>query len=293
MNPFLEHSLRPWERYGCRGVVSLFDMLQFFGDALIFELSGLHFAEAKLGFEKDDNPVHPGAGAMVYAKLGIVGTLFDLYGMKSSAAQCRRIIALIEQKGPDTRCGELHAALKQLRERIEDELKVEFFLHLSLDEAAQFQNPTKEWEFISRFTETRFNVEESIKCFALQRYGAAVFHILQVGEYGVIQIGGLLEVLGDKPGWSCVARLQKLIAVPYSQRSPLTQKHSKLLEDTLPLIAAMKDSWRHKLDHVDNQIKWIEKDFSPAVADEIIKATRGFMRKLASELPKDWRMIRA
>ena len=122
-------------------------------------------------------------------------------------------------------------------------------------------------------------------CFALERYGASVFHVLQTAEYGVIQIGSLLGELGDKPGWSCVSRLQKLIAIPHPQRTPKAKLHSKLLENTLPLIATMKDAWRHKLDHVDNQIIWVDTDFSPNVAEEIIKATRGFMRKLALEMP--------
>ncbi|MGB9077060.1 MAG: hypothetical protein WCC26_09520 [Terracidiphilus sp.] len=269
------------------GVVSLFDMQQFFADVLNYQISALYFGEAKLGFEKDENRVLPAAGAMVYAKLNIVQALFDSYGMTSSASQCRRVVEKIEVKGAGLLCGELREGLKQLRERFEDELKAQFFLHLEPKQAAQFNDPTKEWSEISaRFNKTKYNIEESGKCFALERYGAAVFHVLQVAEYGVIQIGGLMGVLGDKPGWSCVARLQKLIVPPYPERIPLAQQHSKLLENTLPLVAAIKDSWRHKLEHVDNQITWVESDFSPSVAEEIISATRGFMRKLASELPK-------
>jgi hypothetical protein len=58
------------------------------------------------------------------------------------------------------------------------------------------------------------------------------------------------------------------------------------LENVIPLAIVVKDSWRHKLDHVDNQIRWVDTDFSPQVTEEIISATRGFMRKLAMELPK-------
>jgi hypothetical protein len=48
----------------------------------------------------------------------------------------------------------------------------------------------------------------------------------------------------------------------------------------------MKESWRHKIDHVANKLEWMDTDFSPEVANEIITATRGFMRRLAAELPK-------
>jgi hypothetical protein len=276
----------PWETE-VHGVVSLLEMLQFYGDVLIFELSAISAAEVKLGFEKDESQIIPAAAAMVFAKLNVLMALYREYGMDSSAAQCKRIIDKIDAKGRELRCGELREGLKQLRERSEDEFKTQFFVHLDPKQAALFQKPIREWESVaSRFNDVRYNLEESAKCFALERYGAAVFHIMQVAEYGVIQVGGLLGVLGDKPGWSCLKRLQDLIAVPYPQRSPLAQQHSKLLENVLPLAAAMKDAWRHKLDHVDNQIRWVDTDFSPQVAEEIISATRGFMRKLAAELPR-------
>jgi hypothetical protein len=223
---------------------------------------------------------------MTNAALHIVSALFQNYKLDSSAAQCRRLIEKIERNGMAIQCGRLREGLAQLRERYEDELKSELFLHLEEHQANQYKNPTKDWEAItSRFIKVKYNVEEMGKCFALERYGAAVFHVMQVAEYGVIQLGALLRVTGDKPGWSCLKRLEELIKAPYNQRTPLAQQYSKLLEETVPLATIMKDKWRHKLDHVDNQIIWVETDFSPFVAEEIISATRAFMRKVADMLP--------
>ena len=101
----------------------------------------------------------------------------------------------------------------------------------------------------------------------------------------MIQVAKLLQVEGDKPGWGALKRLSELIKEPFPQRTALAQKHTKLLENVVPLAIVIKDSWRHKLDHVDNQIVWVDTDFSPEVAGEIISATRAFMRKLAKELP--------
>jgi len=273
----------PWSD----GVVSLFEMQQFFADIVIYELGALFFGEAKLGFEKDESHLVPGVGEWLYAKLNILQTLFDSYGMNSSAAQCRRVIEKINSKGSDILCGEMREGLKQLRERSEDELKAQFFLHLDLKEAVQFQNPEAEWQkAINVFPKIRHNVQECAKCFALQRYGASVFHVLQVAEFGVIKLADVFGVSGDKPGWGSLQRLQTLRSTPYSQRTGTAQLHSKLLDEFVDLAIVMKDRWRHKLDHVDNQIQWFDTDFSPEVAQEIILATRGFMRKLASDLPK-------
>lgn len=181
----------------------------------------------------------------------------------------------------------MYVLLRELRERWEDDLQTRHFLALNSKEAKQYQNPTRDWEPItSRFAKTRYNIEESARCYALQRYGAAVFHICLVAEYGVIQVAKLLKVEGDKPGWGSLKRLQNLIKEPYPKRTPLAQQHSKLLENTVPLAIVVKDSWRHKLEHVENQIIWLDTDFSPSVAEEIISAARGFMRKLAQELPE-------
>ncbi|MGO9776427.1 MAG: hypothetical protein ACLPM3_07580 [Terracidiphilus sp.] len=81
-------------------------------------------------------------------------------------------------------------------------------------------------------------------------------------------------------------RLATILGKPYPQRSTLEQQHSKLLEEVVPLAIIVRDNWRHNLDHVDNQIVWVNTDFSPQVAGEIISATRAFMRKLASDIPR-------
>ena len=95
-----------------------------------------------------------------------------------------------------------------------------------------YENPFREWDAcIARFDRVRHNIEESSKCFALERYGAAVFHILLVAEYGVIQVAKLLGAEGDKPGWGSLKRLGDMIKEPYPKRIPLAQQYSKLLEN--------------------------------------------------------------
>ena len=208
-----------------------------------------------------------------------------MYSLNAADQQCQRIITNCQSKGMHVSCGEMRDDLRELRRRFEDDFKATFSLQLTAKQAAQFQDPMKEWGFMyHHFSKVRFNVEECMKCFALERYCAAVFHILQVAEYGVIKVTDLLQVSGDKPGWGSLRRLSAILEKSHSQRSDLEKLHSKLLEDVVPLSVVMKDSWRHKLDHVDNQIIRVEKDFSAEAAEEIISATRAFMRKLSGDL---------
>jgi hypothetical protein len=208
-------------------------------------------------------------------------------GLKSAALKCGRIQEDLKIN-KDYKIETVAQWLRDLRERIEDDLKSEFFLHLTQQEMGRYTKPLDNWEeIVDRFGEVRNNVVETMRCFALERYGAAVFHVTLVAEYGVIQVAKLMKVEGDKPGWGSLERLSKILEKPYAQRTSLEQKHSKLLGNVVPLTKVIKDNWRHKLDHVDNQIVWMDTDFSPNVAEEIISATRGFMRKLAKELPWD------
>lgn len=270
-----------------RGVVPLYEMKEYFEGPIFRYFIELAAWEKIAGRAERNQAADPENIAGICAKLGVLKGLATEYDFRSVASQCERIIAYCEQRQMNVRAGDFRDHLMELRRRAEDELKGNFFLHLTLAEADQFKNPVKGWEDVAvRFPKVRFNIEESGKCHALGRLGASVFHILQVAEYGVIQVADLFGVSGDKPGWGSLQRLKKLQETPYKERQGLELKYSKLLDDVVPLALVVRDSWRHKLDHVDNQIRWMQTDFSPDVADEIIKATRGFMRKLAAELPQ-------
>jgi hypothetical protein len=161
------------------------------------------------------------------------------------------------------------------------------FLNIPHEDSDWYRSPFKDWEaMLKRWLELRTNVEECSKCIALERYCAAVFHVLLIAEFGVIKVSELFGMKGDKPGWGAVERLHQITLKPYKERSAVEAANFDLLSKLVPLMHSIKTSWRHKLDHVDNQLVWLDADFSPKVAKEIISATQGFMRILAMELPE-------
>jgi hypothetical protein len=211
----------------------------------------------------------------------------DLPMTEKAIGPLREVVDL-QMNGAQLNFSSVWMGVNVVATRLEDELSLREFFELEPAQAERFKNPLKDWEAIlGRFPAMRQNIEESSKCFALERYGAAVFHILLLAEYGVIRLAKVMGVEGDKPGWGGLDRLRKITDRPYPQRSDIEKQHSELLENAVPLAVVIKDSWRHKLSHVDNQIVWMDTDFSPQVAEEIIAAVRGFMRKLAQDLPQD------
>jgi hypothetical protein len=186
----------------------------------------------------------------------------------------------------DRTADDVVSRIDDIHRTVRREMKTLVFLYVAAPDSERFRSPLAGWETtVKRWPRTETDIIESSKCFALGRFAASAFHILLVAELGAIQVCDLLNVSGDKPGWGCVQRLDHILARPFEKRTPLEQKHSALLKDVAPLLNTVKDSFRHKITHVDNKLNWIDTGFGPDVAAEIIAATRGFMRRLASELP--------
>lgn len=183
-------------------------------------------------------------------------------------------------------CEETLNRLRKARSTVQDEMESVILMVIRPEHAWWYQSPERNWEqAVARWPKIRIDVEEMGRCFACDRYAGAIFHALLIAEFGLIQVCDLFQCSGDKPGWACLERLQRIRDKGAKERTELENKHFKLLEETLPLLQSVKDSWRHKISHVDNRLVWLDTDFSSQLAEEIIFATRGLMRRLAQDLP--------
>ena len=272
------------------GVVSLLDMIRLYADVFVECFSIIHKLEVQLRTVALVKPNEIAISTHASSVLGNVGAFALIcaeHGLSSSSAKCERSIETMTQRNNQVRTTELHQWLIELRERFEDDLKTEVFLHLTVVEGFKYIKPVHGWAaVIVRFPKVRHDIEESSKCFALGRYAASLFHVLLVAEYGVIEVAKLLGQEGDKPGWGAFDRLQKINEKKWQDKTALEQKHSDLLGNVMPLMLSMKNEWRHKISHVDNKLEWIDTDFSPEVASRILSASLGFMDSLAKDLPK-------
>jgi hypothetical protein len=269
--------------------VSLLDMMRFYGDLFVQTLTRILQWEIKCAriVNNPSTQMAPPMAVEIYAYVGTLAVELLTYGFESSSLKADRIHERLQAAHMLVSYGEMVSLLRELRERIEDDFHKLVFVSLTLEESKLYDDPDKGWEDVTRrFPKVRHDVEECSKCFALTRYGAALFHVLLVAEFGIIQVAELFGQAGDKPGWGALDRLRKINDKKYSDKSALEQQHSDFLKNLLPLAFAMKDSWRHKISHVDNKLEWMDTDFSPEVAAEIISAVRGFMRRLAVDLPK-------
>ena len=174
-----------------------------------------------------------------------------------------------------------------LDERLRDELEARKFLALSPTEARYYENWREGWEeIIDRFGDATRDIEEMAKCYALERYSASVFHSLQVVEHGVIELGRVICVKDHESAWNpTVTRLEEIIKTPWDKKTPFQKEHHKFLEQIRSLVEALKNAWRNKINHAHDKPILMTSDFSPKIAHEIMTATEGFMRRLATECP--------
>lgn len=199
-----------------------------------------------------------------------------------------RLLATWEKQGFDM---VLHLNMVNiLSDRIQDELKTRFFLYVPNDKAELYLAPAVGWEeIISRFPTTQPDIEEMSRCLALSRYPAAVFHSVNVIEHGLIALGTFLRVRDPKSGWTAVSgELEKVVTkTKYTDLPPEFQKAFNFLEQTHGTVMALKGAWRNKISHAQGRLVILSLDFSPEICEEIIIASRSFMRRLATEMPSE------
>jgi len=160
--------------------------------------------------------------------------------------------------------------------------------YLNASEAEYYSAPLKGWEnVIARFTDTLMDIEEMSKCFAFGQYTAAVFHSLQVVEIGVIGLGKLIGAKDHQTGWNATTlQLKKIYATKYQDRTLFQRTNAHFLEQVYAETDVLMRAWRNKVSHAQGKLVLLTADFSGEVASEIISASRGFMRRLATEAPE-------
>jgi hypothetical protein len=269
-------------------VVSLLEMLRFYGDLFVKNLTRIIQWEVQCS--RAQNPTDPLASSIaveIFAYVGVQSGQFIIHGLPGASRKAQRIQEELKERHMAVSYSDMTSMLRELRERLEDDLHSTVFLNLSQQESGLYENPETDWGDVGkRFPKVRHDIEECSKCFALERYAAAVFHAMLIAEFGIIQVSDVFSATGDRPGWGALERLQRINDKKWPDKTPIEQQHAKFLETLLPLAFSMKNSWRHKMDHVANKIIWIDTTFDPDFAKDIISATSAFMRRLANDLPR-------
>jgi hypothetical protein len=206
--------------------------------------------------------------------------------LRSTLKQLKRIRSRIASP-TDISAEEMRELFNQLQIRVVEDFEDSLFLSISPSRAVYYQQPRAGWEeIIVRFPNTVSDIEEASKCFALSRYAATVFHTLQVIEHALIELGTFIQVKDPHSGWTAVSNeLNKIVKKNYNDRTPFEKQNFQFLEQLQATVEALKNAWRNKISHTQGRLVLLTADFTPDIAEEILFASRAFMRRLADGIP--------
>lgn len=271
------------------GVVSLYEMERYLAHGVQIVFGKLAAWEVRAAQQKRSDRARPNVLKAICKDLSAIRRVARRYGFKSVGQQCKRIIDFCEGRDWNLSCGEYRDDLRELRRRMDDELKEHFFLHLTDPEATLFKKPLLDWKKVQdKFGESVRDIEEMQKCFALNRYPAAVFHSMQIIEHGLIHLGKWLNVKEiSKPGWNATTKeLHRIARLEPKNRDEWENRHHGFILQMEAVSQALMQAWRHKIDHASGRLAVLPGDFAPEIAQDIMSAARVFMLRLVMDLPE-------
>ena len=216
-----------------------------------------------------------------------LGTLCDVCELPVSRFFVIKILAALDDPSRIANNDLFQQYIHQLRESLVAELQTKLFFQMPSSKAPFFDSPRLGWaEVIARFSDTVGDIEEMSKCFSMARYGGCVFHSLLIVERGLIELGHAIGVNDPKPGWDATCKGMKKLVDDGHAKYPSWKISFTSLEQISVCASSMKHAWRNKVNHAAGHLMVVQSDFAPDVAEEIMMATRAFMRRLASDLPK-------
>lgn len=262
-------------------VASLLELLRMYGKSYIRLSNCIGVISAALNVN-DPKVVHQD---LVISALGLFdGAKRQLIeaGLTTTVAQ----IARVEENWNLYKKVDLFAIqCQEILHRLEDELAERVLLMIPASVQSTYESPRADWDdCLKKLPNTADNIDEMNRCFAFGRYPASVFHSLLIAEAGLIALGKHIGVTNPKPGWDATStQLEKICDAGrkvYAYAIPFNT-----LEQINQAVQSMKLAWRNRVYHEAGRLIVLDPQFTEPQAQEIIVATRSFMRWIAGALP--------
>jgi hypothetical protein len=130
-------------------------------------------------------------------------------------------------------------------------------------------------EVATKFPLANQDVEEAGKCLALSRATATVFHLMRVMEAGLKALASPLGI-PYAPSWeSYITQINGKIATKHKQKGIKWKRDEPFYRDVVGDLQTIKIAWRNPTMH-------IVRHYTPEEAEEIFRAVRGFMKRIAT-----------
>jgi hypothetical protein len=172
--------------------------------------------------------------------------------------------------------------VEELENRLHDELKIRVFYSIERNKEPFLSDEALFGENVLKaFPSAAFDIQESAKCLAFERWTSAVFHLSRISEIALVSIGERVGFQSHKPGFGEVLKymdnqLEKA-RKDYNNASPLFKGDVEFLSSVTAQMHAVNQAWRQRVAHLD-------KKYTEEEAMRIWHSTKGLMEQVAEKL---------
>jgi len=167
---------------------------------------------------------------------------------------------------------EASTLLVQLRSSLMAELGQPLFLMLDNEDAALFTKADPFGDEVSALLpQATTDIYEAARCLALERYTAAVFHLMRAAEHALRYLGDALGVEDmERKDFGQVVQEARARFDKIRSRDPQKQ----WVAEALASLDLFKDAWRNPVAHARND------QYTEQRARDVYNGTRAFMQAL-------------
>lgn len=196
------------------------------------------------------------------------------FGLPLSAMQADRLARGLSS-GAMLDAGRASRSFEELMSRVSDEFRAHLLFQIDAQKASYYakQDPFGP-EVTARFPEVGHDLDEAYKCYALDRYTAAVFHVMRVLEVGVRRLGDDLGIpKAPRLTWGNLTRKchEKLKVMPQG-------KEKEKRREAVNHLDGVREVWRNTTMHPRPSA------YTEDEATDIIHNAKALMVSLASFL---------
>ena len=194
-------------------------------------------------------------------------------------AQLKRIKAGVDDKS-FFNLKEIQHQLRELLQRLEDELELQVFYQIESQKARFDKDPEGFWgkEIPKAFPSALPELVEAAKCYALGRNTACVFHLMRGLEVSLSCMAKAFGVPSDHTNWqSIIEQVESRIRELPRTKPPDWKEKLEFFSQAASHFMVLKDAWRNYTAHMRGR-------YEEGDALRIMDNVRGFMEKLSGRI---------
>ena len=213
--------------------------------------------------------------ASIKQEIELALEITDDISLPSTRAQLQRIHDLITHENPRG-INPLYDWIRELANRLQDDAANINFIFLRSEVLRYYTDVYLFGEQVAdRFPSAATDIAAAGQCLAVGQGTATVFHLVRALEIGLRVLAASLGI-SYAPSWeSYLRQINANLTADHKIKSDDWKREEPLYPDIAGDLQIVKIAWRNPTMHVDTK-------YTPAEAEEIFRAVRTFMMRLAT-----------